>query len=277
MADSITIQRSWAITTSDAKKKWHVTDSQTLQVGSKTFVKLPRSHCHFASLVFHGCTTLPDPLPRNFSLSASIGYQNLMAQRNSKQAEELKNQYVESVVPDIFKDLVRKKQPSCKRASRTKIMEGRKAPETLVLSIEDGEEAPWALELVKPLNARDELAVELDPHVINKLIKFLQHEGFSSDLQEVNKKRKGMSSETPQGIWVRKHAKTGSFFYLVKGSQSPRHKKCQTLDDAVMHQQGAKPDGYDEDEPSPEACDAGDEDSDEHPMKHMQLVQDLGA
>ena len=98
-------------------------------------------------------------------------------------------------------------------------MEGRKAPETLVLSIEDGEEAPWALELVKPLNARDELAVELDPHVINKLIKFLQHEEFSSDLQEVNKKRKGMSSETPQGIWVRKHAKTGSF--LLPGQGQP--------------------------------------------------------
>ena len=77
-----------------------------------------------------------------------------------------------------------------------------------MLSIEDDEEAPWALELVKPLNARDELAVELDADVINKLIKYLQHAGFSSDLQEVNKKRKGMSSETPQGIWVRKHAKT---------------------------------------------------------------------
>ena len=189
MADSITIQRTCVITTGDGKKKWHVTDSQTLQVGSITFVKLARSHCHFASLVFHGCKTLPDPLPRNYSLSASIGYQNLVDQRNTKQAEELKEEYVESTVPDIFKDLVRKSKPSCKRASRAKINEGRKAHGTLVLSIEDGEEAPWALELVKPLNARDELAVELDPHVINKLIKYLQHAGFSSDLQEVNKKR----------------------------------------------------------------------------------------
>ena len=155
-------------------------------------------------------------------------------------------------------------------------MAGRKAPETLVLSIEDGEEAPWALELAKPLNARDELAVELDPHVISKVIKLLQHEGFSSDLQEVNKKRKGMSSETPQGIWVRRHPKTGSSFYLAKGHQ-PQTKKFLTLDDAVMHQQGAKPDGYHEDEPSPAASDAGDEDSDEHSMKHMQHVQDLGA
>ena len=182
-----------------------------------------------------------------------------MAQRNSKQAEELKNQYVESVVPDIFKDLVRKKQPSCKRASRTKIMEGRKAPETLVLSIEDGEEAPWALELVKPLNARDELAVELDPHVINKLIKFLQHEGFSSDLEEGNKKRKGMSSETPPGIWVRKHAKTGSSYYLVKGHLG-KTKKFKTLDDAVMEKQSDQPQGSAGDEPPPEASDAGDED-----------------
>ena len=232
MAGSITVKKEWEITTGDGKKKWHFTDSQTLQVGSKTFVKLPRSHCHFASLVFHGCTTLPDPLPRNYSLSASIGYQNLVEQRNTKQAEELKDQYMESMVPDIFKDLVRKKQPSCKRASRTKIMEGRKAPETLVLSIEDGEEAPWALELVKPLNARDELAVELIPHVMHKVIKDLQDAGFSSDLQDAHKKRKGMPSETPQGIWVRKDAKTGSSFFLAKDHNN-KLKTCKTLDDAL--------------------------------------------
>ena len=65
-----------------------------------------------------------------------------------------------------------------------------------MLSIEDDEEAPWTLELVKPLNSRDELAVKLDKDVINNVIKYLQHAGFSSDLQEVNKKRKGMSSDS---------------------------------------------------------------------------------
>ena len=69
-----------------------------------------------------------------------------------------------------------------------------------MITIEDDEESSWALELVKPLNARDELAVELDPHVMNKVIKYLQHAGFSSDLQEVNKKTKGLSYDTPQGI-----------------------------------------------------------------------------
>ena len=193
MADSITIQRSWAITTSDGKKTWHVTDSQTVQVGSKTFVKLPRSHCQFAPLVFHGCRTLPDPLPRNYSLSASIGYQNLVDQRNTKQAEELQDQYV-ALVPDLFKDIVN--SPAKERSSRAQIKESKQAPETLVLSIEDDEEGPWTLELVKPLNSRDELAVKLDKDVINNVIKYLQHAGFSSDLQEVNKKRKGMSSDS---------------------------------------------------------------------------------
>ena len=129
-----------------------------MQVGSKTSVKLPRSHCKFANLVFHGCTTLPNPLPGNYSLSASIGYQNLVDQRNTKQAEELQDQYV-ARVPDLFKDIVNR--PAKERSSRAQIKESKQAPETLVLSIEDDEEAPWTLELVKPLNSRDELAVNL--------------------------------------------------------------------------------------------------------------------
>ena len=168
-----------------------------MQVGSKTSVKLPRSHCKFANLVFHGCTTLPNPLPRNYSLSASIGYQNLVDQRNTKQAEELQelqDQYVESHVPDIFKHIV--DQQIANERARAQLKGSKQSPETLVLFIEDDEEAPWTLELVKPLNSRDELAVKLDKDVINNVIKYLQHAGFSSDLQEVNKKRKGMSSDS---------------------------------------------------------------------------------
>ena len=44
---------------------------------------------------------MQDPLPKNYSLSASIGYQNLVDKRNAKQAEELKEH-----IPDIFKDIV---------------------------------------------------------------------------------------------------------------------------------------------------------------------------
>ena len=264
---------TWVITTGDGIKKWHVTESQTLKVGSRTFVKLPRSKSQFAILVFHGCTTLPNPLPQNFSLSASIGYNNLVVQRNTQQAQELQNAYVESSVPDIFKDIVRENELAKERASRAQIKENRQAPETLVLNLEDDEEAPWALELVKPLNARDELAVELDEHVINKVIKYLQHEGFNSELQEVNKKRKGMSSDTPQGILNRKSAKTGSHIYLAKDHDGIlRH--CKTLDDAVMVLQGVKPYGDLEDEPPEEASDAGDEDSHDDTMQH---VRDLGA
>ena len=242
-------------------KKWHVKSSQTLIVGSKTFVKLPRSKSQFAILVFHGCKTLPNPRPKDFSLSASIGYNNLVDRRNTQQAQELQNTYVESLhVPDIFKDIVSSQDPPAKeRPSRAKIKEGREAPETLMLPIYDDEEAPWALELVKPLNPRDELAVELDADVINKLIKYLQHAGFNYELQEVNKKRKGMSSDAPQGILNRKSRYTGSHIYLAK-DQDGILRTCKTLDDAVMVLQGLKPYGDLEDE-VPEASDAGDEEA----------------
>ena len=182
------------------------------------------------------------------------------------------------------------KQPAKERSSRAQIKESKQAPETLVLSIEDDEEAPWTLELVKPLNSRDELAVTLDKDVINNVIKYLQHAGFSSDLQEVNKKRKGMTSDTPYGIWQRKNSLTGSYCYLAK-AQNNKMKSCRTLEDAVMvlqnakthgyHEdeypeeasdagdEGAKAHGYHEDEPPEEASDAGDEASHDDPMQHV--------
>ena len=85
-----------------------------------------------------------------------------------------------------------------------------------MLSIEDDEEAPWTLELVKPLNSRDELAVKLEEDVINNVIKYLQQAGFSSDLQEVNKKRKGMTPDTPYGIWQKK-CQNRKFLLLGQG------------------------------------------------------------
>ena len=112
---------------------------------------------------------------------------------------------------------------------------------------------------------RDLLSVALDPHVLDKVIKYLQHAGFSSVLQEVNKKRKGMSSHIPQGIWIRKDHK-GSSYFVTKDNNN-KLKKCQTLNDAVsivhcVHNHGdddAKPNGYHEDEPHEGAIDAGDE------------------
>ena len=185
-----------------------------------------------------------------------------MDQRNTKQAEELQDKCVD-IAPDIFKDLVKMKQPAKERSSRAQIKESKQAPETLVLSIEDDEEAPWTLELVKPLNSRDELAVKLDKDVINNVIKYLQHAGFSSDLQDVNKKRKGMYPDTPHGIWQRKNAKTGNYCYLAK-AQNNKMKSCRTLADAVMVLENAKTHGYHEDEYPEEASHAGDEGAKAH-------------
>ena len=53
----------------------------------------------------------------------------------------------------------------------------------------DGCENPWDHELLKPVSAQDDLAALLDEAMMNKLIKYLQDSGFSSELQE--KKCKG--------------------------------------------------------------------------------------
>ena len=80
-----------------------------------------------------------------------------------------------------------KKQPKKRRAADIKAL--RACPESLSLTI-NGHGADWELEVLRPVNARDELAMPVHPKVITQLISYLQHAGFSEDLSQENKNRR---------------------------------------------------------------------------------------
>ena len=133
MACPVVIQQLARIASSDGKVKWEVERRNRVLVDGQEFVKLPRSACGFAKLVFHKCEHVPIPLPKGYSLTASSGYDELVKLRNKKQAEVLVAADLESV-PALFKDNATA-QP--KRHSRTDIRDMRSRPATIELRIND--------------------------------------------------------------------------------------------------------------------------------------------
>ena len=116
MGEALKLERIWRFTTDDGEAKWEVDNNHVVEVGESLFVKLPRSAAGFAKLVFHKCDQVPKPLPRNYSLTASLGYIELQKLRNEKQSEDLLAQDRERV-PALFQQCAAPPQTE-KRAAK---------------------------------------------------------------------------------------------------------------------------------------------------------------
>ena len=132
-------------------------------------------------------------------MTASIGYDNIVRQRNQQQAEYLSDQCAQDA-PELFSATMAKKQPKKRRAADIRTL--RACPESLSLTI-NGHGEDWELEVLRPVHARAELAVPLEADVFTKLISYIQHAGFSEDLQQCNKKRRSLPDQAPGGILTR--------------------------------------------------------------------------
>ena len=119
MGEALKLERFWRLTTHDGEAKWEVDNNQIVEVGDSLFVKLPRSAAGFSKLVFHKCDQVPKPLPRNYSLTASLGYIELQKLRNEKQSEDLLAQDHENV-PALFQQCAAPPQKK-KRASSSRL------------------------------------------------------------------------------------------------------------------------------------------------------------
>lgn len=253
MACAVTIQQVWSISTHDGKKTWHVPANQCLEVNGKTFVKLPRSNCQFAPLVFHGCTDLPCP-KKELSLTASVGYDELLKLRNTMQASELQTDAV-NAAPEIFKALLKgsgkQQKQKDKKRSQQELKELRLCPDTVSITIND-----WSFDVLKPVCATDELAVEMDPDTISKIIKYLQQKGFSSVLQHSHKKRHNMPDDTPKGIHDR--GQQGYVVTLPSG-QDQKYKRVKTYEEALQRLHGIEVSDAEDVSPPQHGGEAGDE------------------
>ena len=133
MGEALKLERFWRLTTDDGQAKWEVDNHHVVEVGDTLFVKLPRPAAGFSKLVFHKCDQVPKPLPRNYSLTASLGYIELQKQRNQKQSEDLLAQDREQI-PSLFQAAANQRKK--RRTTREGLQELRSKPEAIELNVD---------------------------------------------------------------------------------------------------------------------------------------------
>ena len=109
------------------------------------------------------------------------------------------------------------------------------------------------IDVLQPVHPRDELAVPLDPVVLDRVFKFFRAEGFSEDLPVKRDK------DLPKGVWKRKvgNNKQSKFLVQHRVGAARKSRLVDTVDEALEFQSkpvddGSGREGSDTDE---SACD----------------------
>ena len=180
---SVEIKTKLSIQTCDGKKTWNIPEEFVVSCDGAKYIKVPRRHHGFMVLVMHGCTSLPEKRCKNFSLSASKGYQKLLDLRTKAQQahEEAKDRRL-TEVQSLFKCKVKNKKP---KVSRSESKFTKEFPEALQLLVDMPDGSQLALKVLKEFHHRGDIYVELDKLVISGLIDFLQHSGWDQSIKRI--------------------------------------------------------------------------------------------
>lgn len=156
-------------------RKWEVKPSMTVRADDTLFVKLPKMKplcCGFARMCCKG-------VAGDVSLAASEGYRLLMKLRNNAQSAELQNESSpvkaepakltkpkQSLLKDMFaKQRLSEDESAAKRArlTREEIHQKREQPSSILVMVPAfGEFEQKEIRVLRPVNGRDDLAVQFD-------------------------------------------------------------------------------------------------------------------
>jgi hypothetical protein len=217
------------------KAAWKLRPQDSKFVNGREFLKLARTGTQygFCRLVYERiCEESPHDIAHTpfaqstFSLTASKGYAELMALRNTAQSAELRQVEKDlriSAMAALFQKKPADETPAAKRArvSREKIREASRNPDVIAITVDDGGDV-FDLEVVRPLHPNDEIAVKLDTDTIERVIRYIVNQGF--DLHQAAGKK-----ELPPGVHRRPNGKYAVFQH-VDGIK--RNKTVRSLDHA---------------------------------------------
>ena len=235
---SLTVSATYRATWDDQPKvKWEIAPKFIVPVtrfGAKKadFVKLPRQDINsgLTRLVFHCCPNLPSPLPKGYSLSASIGYKELVDKRNLKQKDEFEDA-VKQTIPEMFRGVKLSKDIMNKRSQRRTIMEEKdklkKHPAPISIEIPaHGDCAKKTIEVLRSVHPREDLAVPIGDLCV--VIRYIQWAGFSSDLMSPKQ-----PSAAVKGVFKRRR-KDGTPYFVTRVAGRKKYKTFNTFDEAVI-------------------------------------------
>ena len=184
------------------------------------FVRMSPSSYSLREILLEKNVLAPEPVPKRWSLSCSVGMNKLMELRNEQQAASLRGESNTSC--NLFDD----SPPSdCLRRAcrvpRPEIQKKRQEHDVLTVELElDGESK--SVRLLRPMHPRDNLFIEYEAHTLGLVLRYFRALGFS-DVKEPR-------PDLPKGILNRKG------MYLVrhvKDNGEMGLKKFDELDAAI--------------------------------------------
>ena len=203
-----------------AGTSWEVPKSAQIEAGGQIFVKVPRANSsRFAKMCLKDA-------PEGTSMMGSEGYAELCDLRDARQAELMKDepdrfglkaQEQPRVLQMLFKNnpapVADENNPKRPRVAREAMRQMRACPDTLDITIPAFDDLPpTQLTVLRPVHSRDDLAVPLNPAVIQRLILYFSHAGFSA-----GRMRAPRDPRVPKGVYARKRksGETVSYTHLT--------------------------------------------------------------
>ena len=185
------IKSQISIHSCDGTKVWHVPDEFIVLSQGTKYIRLPKTKHHaFASLVMHGCNSLPVHTKTCFTVADNIGYKKLLILRAKAQRLQEAQQKLE----DAKAGRLEKGRRSWKRTRvQGKFMKNCPKALQLLLDMPDG--SHLAFRVLKSSHSRQEIYVELDKLVITRLIDFLQQSGWDQSLKRVKREDTDIKEE----------------------------------------------------------------------------------
>jgi len=223
----------------EKKAKWEIKRELITELDGTKFVKLQPHDYGLMRIITQGSETAPKPLPKDFSLTSSIGLRTLIKLRNDAQTRELqadeapRNPLFRSTTPQIAK------RP---RLSRSNLKAMRSKPEPLTITIPaSGDSGVMDVQVLRPVHPRDDLWVEYDLHILSRILEYLRDEPFDTDQKSKHDKT------LPKGVW---HHGEG-FLVAYQWDGKPRSKKCTSVEAAVVFKANGVPIEGDDDTNEP--------------------------
>ena len=207
------------------------TDDQLEGSDGSTFIRLNPRNTSLVALIIekNDHPTIPQPPPKNFSLTTSEGIAMLKRMRNSAQAESLTEDRPTACTLFASPDGAEKKKA---RITRSDMLQMRKEHVPIIIDV-----SGVSVRVLRPVQQDDILSVEYEEASIGAVMEYIRESGCTED-----RPQRPRDPLLPPGIFAR----GGVFIVLYKGADGrKKHLRKKTLDEAVEAQAALIAEGTD--------------------------------
>ena len=201
------VTRNTSVSIEGGNYAWKVKQDLLTTVNEIEFVKLQPTNYSFIRFVCDGIIELKD-IPKNASLSQNTGLAELVRLRNSTHLATVATPMCALFASSSAQPETVHKQ---KKRSASEIVESRKAPTVLSVTLPAGElQGGAVVKVIAPVHPCDDIIVELGQ--LEYIVLFIREKGISLDT--LMTKRIYGGDDTPSGVW-----RNGCKGFVVKVQQ----------------------------------------------------------